>query len=174
MEITGISQEPEQIHLYRPYPLRGLSGADRRLRLWASLSGYRLLALDPRHHCPSGRGGCPAQITGGTEAAGCRVDGGAEQTQKDHRMRSRIRCEGGRNNSAAGRRPIAVARVPRHFRDASGQSISTGFTCQIFSQYSRIARSDENFPTLATFRTLMRSHSFCRSQVRLTFSWAAM
>ncbi len=52
--------------------------------------------------------------------------------------------------------------LPSRMRGKGRQSISTGFTCQIFSQYSRIARSDENFPTLATLRTLIRSHSFGR------------
>ena len=83
----------EQIHHYRPNPLRGLSGTDLRLRLRASVSGYRFLALDPRHHRPSGGGGRPAQVTGGTEAAGRRIDGGAEQAQNDHRMRTLLRRE---------------------------------------------------------------------------------
>ncbi len=33
---------------------------------------------------------------------------------------------------------------------------ATGFTCHIFSQYSRIARSEENFPMRATLRIDMR------------------
>jgi len=40
-----------------------------------------------------------------------------------------------------------------------GQSITTGLTCQMCRQYSPIARSEENFPILATFRTLLLSHS---------------
>ncbi len=36
----------------------------------------------------------------------------------------------------------------------------TGLTRQIFSAYSRIARSEENFPIRATFRIDIRSHCF--------------
>jgi len=36
------------------------------------------------------------------------------------------------------------------------RTTETGFTCQIFSQYSSIARSEENFPILATLRMDIR------------------
>jgi len=49
----------------------------------------------------------------------------------------------------------------------------TGVTCQISSQYSRIARSEENFPERALLRIAMRVQRSASFQAALTFSWQA-
>ena len=53
----------------------------------------------------------------------------------------------------------------------SASPTSSGFTFQMFSQYSRMARSDENPPIRATLRIDLRSQSAASSQQRLTASW---
>ncbi len=49
-----------------------------------------------------------------------------------------------------------------------------GFTFQIFSQYSRIDRSDENLPILATFIMAIRVQVAVSFQVFPTKSWQAV
>ena len=49
-----------------------------------------------------------------------------------------------------------------------------GFTFQIFSQYSRIDRSDENLPILATFSIAILFQVPVSFQVFPTRSWQAV
>ncbi len=57
---------------------------------------------------------------------------------------------------------------------AYSSSTSMGPTCQIFSQYSRIERSEENAPMRATFRIDMRVQASASRKACPTRSWHSM
>ena len=73
--------------------------------------------------------------------------------------------------SEARRAGLTDSPLTLHLRHKPDQSLRNIGACQMFSQYSRIERSEENFPIRATFSTDIFVHFFLSWKAALTLSW---
>ena len=97
--------------------------------------------------------------------------GGLVSKGADARSISVIEVSPAARERLGARFPVHIATAPDAALHVGLRESGPGVTFQIFSQYSRIDRSEEKRPTRAAFRIAMRVHRAGSSQARLTWSW---